>query len=158
MAKDKTYTVKCGCTNCGNVEDYTIVLGVAVKQCKCSMCGCYELFRVPLSNGPTLKEMMEDDEDGADELIEEAERIVREAGKASTSYLQRKMGVGYARAAMLMDTLESKGVVGAADGAKPREVIPEGGKTAGITITPKNVQKVFGDAKKKLDRQNRGSK
>jgi hypothetical protein len=50
-----------------------------------------------------------------------------EAGKASTSYIQRKLGVGYSRAAKLMDLLEQKGVIGAANGSKPREIIGGGG-------------------------------
>jgi len=58
-----------------------------------------------------------------DELFAEAKRIVIEAGKGSTSYLQRKLRVGYARAARLMDMLEEKGVVGPAEGSKPREVL-----------------------------------
>lgn len=62
-----------------------------------------------------------DEED--DDLYEEAKHIVIEAGKASTSYIQRKLRVGYARAARLMDILEMKGVIGPADGAKPREVL-----------------------------------
>lgn len=66
----------------------------------------------------------EEDED--DELYPEAKRTVIEAGKASTSYLQRKLGLGYARAARLMDLLEERGVIGPADGAKPREVIGAG--------------------------------
>jgi DNA segregation ATPase FtsK/SpoIIIE, S-DNA-T family len=61
-----------------------------------------------------------------DELYPEAKRTVIEAGKASTSYLQRKLGVGYARAARLMDLLEERGVIGPADGAKPRDVIGAG--------------------------------
>jgi len=61
-----------------------------------------------------------------DELYPEAKRTVLEAGKASTSYLQRKLGVGYARAAKLIDMLEERGVVGAADGAKPRDIIGAG--------------------------------
>jgi S-DNA-T family DNA segregation ATPase FtsK/SpoIIIE len=65
-----------------------------------------------------------DDED--DELYAEAKKTILEAGKASTSYLQRKLGIGYARAARLMDILEDRGVIGAADGAKPRSVIGEG--------------------------------
>lgn len=64
------------------------------------------------------------DED--DELYGDAKRTVIEAGKASTSYLQRKLGVGYARAARLMDLLEERGVIGPADGAKPRDVIGAG--------------------------------
>ncbi len=57
-----------------------------------------------------------------DELYEEAREIIMEAGKASASYLQRRLKVGYARAARLLDMLEERGVIGPADGAKPREV------------------------------------
>ena len=69
--------------------------------------------------------MIGDDEED-DELLSEAKRTVIEAGKASTSYLQRKLGVGYARAARLMDILEERGVIGPADGAKPRNIIGAG--------------------------------
>jgi S-DNA-T family DNA segregation ATPase FtsK/SpoIIIE len=58
-----------------------------------------------------------------DDLYPDAKQTVMEAGKASTSYLQRKLGIGYARAARLMDLLEERGVIGPADGAKPREVL-----------------------------------
>jgi len=64
-------------------------------------------------------EVMGDD----DELYEEARIAIIEAGKASTSYLQRRLKLGYARAARLMDTLEERGVIGPGDGAKPREVL-----------------------------------
>ncbi|MEX0651948.1 MAG: DNA translocase FtsK 4TM domain-containing protein [Candidatus Paceibacterota bacterium] len=63
------------------------------------------------------------DSDDEDDLYDDAHHIVLEAGKASTSYLQRKLRVGYARAARLMDMLEERGVIGAADGSKPREVL-----------------------------------
>jgi S-DNA-T family DNA segregation ATPase FtsK/SpoIIIE len=63
----------------------------------------------------------EDDVD--DDLYDEAKQAVIEAKKASTSYLQRKFRIGYSRAARLMDILEQKGVVGPADGARPREVL-----------------------------------
>ena len=62
---------------------------------------------------------MEDDDD----MYEEARIIVMEAGKASTSYLQRKLKLGYARAARLIDMLEERGIVGPGSGAKPREVL-----------------------------------
>jgi S-DNA-T family DNA segregation ATPase FtsK/SpoIIIE len=62
-----------------------------------------------------------DEED--DELYEDARQCVIEAGKASTSYLQRKLKLGYARAARLMDLLEERGVIGPGEGAKPREVL-----------------------------------
>jgi len=62
-------------------------------------------------------------DEGDDDLYEDARITVIEAGKASTSYLQRKLGVGYARAAKLIDMLEERGVIGAGNGAKPREVL-----------------------------------
>ena len=65
-----------------------------------------------------------------DEMYEPAREAVMAAGKASTSYIQRKLGVGYSRAAKLMDLLEQHGVIGPANGSKPREVI--GGVGEGI--------------------------
>ncbi|MEE3235575.1 MAG: DNA translocase FtsK [Candidatus Latescibacterota bacterium] len=64
-------------------------------------------------------------EESQDELFNEAMKIVVEAQQASTSYLQRRMKVGYSRAARLMDELEHAGVVGPADGAKPRQIYVE---------------------------------
>jgi len=60
-----------------------------------------------------------------DSLFEDAKQIVIESGKASASLLQRRMKVGYARAARLLDEMEEAGIVGPADGAKPREVFNE---------------------------------
>ena len=57
-----------------------------------------------------------------DDMYEDAREVVTSTGKASTTFLQRKLRVGYARAARLMDMLEDKGVVGPANGAKSREV------------------------------------
>lgn len=85
-------------------------------------------FDAPTSraNDPVFAALGGDDEDADDELYPEAKKTVVEAGKASTSYLQRKLGIGYARAAKLMDILEEKGVIGPADGSKPRSVIGAG--------------------------------
>lgn len=58
-----------------------------------------------------------------DELYNEARDVVIAAGKASASLLQRRLKVGYARAARLLDLLEGEGVIGPADGAKPRDVL-----------------------------------
>ena len=67
------------------------------------------------------------DDDIDDDLYDAARQAVEEAGRASTSYLQRKLRIGYSRAARLMDVLEAKGVIGGADGSKPREVLSRGG-------------------------------
>lgn len=65
-----------------------------------------------------------DEEDNVDdEMYETAKQLVIESGKASTSFLQRRLRLGYARAARLIDILEEKGVVGPGDGAKPRDVL-----------------------------------
>ena len=60
---------------------------------------------------------------GEDPLYEEAKRIVIESKKASASLLQRRLRLGYARAARLIDMLEDKGIVGPGEGAKPREIL-----------------------------------
>ena len=65
----------------------------------------------------------EGDDEEEDELYEQAKQEVIMAKKASTSYLQRKLRVGYSRAARLIDLLEEKGVIGPADGSRPREVL-----------------------------------
>jgi DNA segregation ATPase FtsK/SpoIIIE, S-DNA-T family len=62
---------------------------------------------------------------GDDSLFDEAKRVVIESKKASASLLQRRLRVGYARAARLIDILEEKGIVGPGEGAKPREVYGE---------------------------------
>jgi DNA segregation ATPase FtsK/SpoIIIE, S-DNA-T family len=64
-----------------------------------------------------------DDTDGHDELFEDAVRLVLEFGKASTSLLQRRLRIGYGRAAHLIDMMERDGIVGPADGSKPREIL-----------------------------------
>ena len=56
-------------------------------------------------------------------IIDEAIELVRSSGKCSTSMLQRHLKLGYGRAARVVDILESMGIVGPADGSKPREVI-----------------------------------
>ena len=70
-------------------------------------------------------------EDDEDELFEEALEVVRVAKKASASLLQRRLKVGYARAARLLDIMENKGIIGPGEGAKPREVYFD--KASGLT-------------------------
>lgn len=74
---------------------------------------------------PDSKEAKENDGEffgSEDPLFEEVKKIVLDTKKASASFLQRRLRIGYSRAARLIDMLEEKGIVGPADGAKPREV------------------------------------
>ena len=64
----------------------------------------------------------ESEEDG-DELFDEAVKVVVEYQQASTSFLQRRMRIGYNRAARIMDQLEERGVISGKDGAKPRQIL-----------------------------------
>jgi len=75
--------------------------------------GIEELFHKP-------QEALEFDKD---DLYDEAARIVVQTGQASISYLQRKMRIGFSRAARLVDMMEAEGLVSAASGGKPREVL-----------------------------------
>ncbi len=63
------------------------------------------------------------DEEVDDEMVEAARRVVVESGKASTSFLQRRLSIGYARAARIMDVLEARGIIGPANGSKPRDIL-----------------------------------
>src|SRR6266852_3102533 len=65
----------------------------------------------------------DDDGEEHDELYHDAVKLVIEFGKASTSLLQRRLRIGYGRAAHLIDLMEKDGIVGSADGPKPREVL-----------------------------------
>lgn len=76
-----------------------------------------------------------DDEEIDDDMYQQARQAVIEAQKASTSYLQRKLRIGYARAARMIDILEERGVIGPGDGAKPREVLEKPGAGA-ASATP----------------------
>lgn len=64
----------------------------------------------------------EKDGESLDPLFEKAVDVVLDNGRASTSFLQRKLGVGYSRGSKIMDQLEEKGIIGQQDGAKPREI------------------------------------
>ena len=73
-----------------------------------------------------------------DELLEQAKEQVARAGKASASLLQRRLRIGYARAARLLDLLEEQGIIGPSNGAKPREVLLGGIKDNSIFENPNN--------------------
>lgn len=61
--------------------------------------------------------------DGNDSMFQDAVRVVVESGKASASLLQRRLRVGYARAARLVEEMEEQGIIGPADGSRPRDVL-----------------------------------
>lgn len=61
--------------------------------------------------------------DGEDDMVEEAKQVILESNKASTTFLQRRLRIGYARAANILDLLEQEGFVGPGNGAKPREIL-----------------------------------
>jgi S-DNA-T family DNA segregation ATPase FtsK/SpoIIIE len=67
--------------------------------------------------------VMDFDGGGDDDMYKDALRVVVESGKASTSLLQRRLRIGYARAARIIEQMEEQGVIGAADGSRPREVL-----------------------------------
>ncbi len=72
---------------------------------------------------PEIEETAEAEDDNLDELYEQAVQIVLEAKQASVSLLQRRMRVGYTRAARLVDQMEARNIVGPYEGSKPREVL-----------------------------------
>lgn len=69
-------------------------------------------------------------EEDQDPRYEEARQVVLEFRQASTSFLQRRMGLGYSRAAKIIDCLEKNGVIGPKDGSKPRDILALGGSSA----------------------------
>ncbi len=88
----------------------------------------------PLFDSNNLNESLDGDEEADDDLYEEARDLVVKSGKASTSYLQRKLSIGYGRAARIMDILEEKGVIGPSNGSKAREVVGFQGQETDETV------------------------
>lgn len=90
----------------------------------------------PAAPAPDFTGVLEDSGavlDDGDSLFFDALRIVVESRQASTSMLQRRMRVGYTRAARLIDSMESRGYIGSADGARPREVFLSAEQLAQLT-------------------------
>jgi S-DNA-T family DNA segregation ATPase FtsK/SpoIIIE len=85
--------------------------------------GFSRMYELPSVNTKKKKSLYESDE--RDELFEEAGRIIVRYQQGSVSLLQRKLKIGYARAARIVDELESANVVGPFDGSKAREVLVE---------------------------------
>ena len=61
--------------------------------------------------------------DADEEIVEKCLEVIRQEKKASTSLLQRRLRLGYTRAARMMDILEQRGIIGPGDGAKPRQIL-----------------------------------
>jgi len=76
---------------------------------------------VQIGKGGVVSDMSSNDAD--DDMWRDAVQVVIEGHKASTSLLQRRLRIGYGRAARLIETMEEQGIVGPADGARPREVL-----------------------------------
>lgn len=70
--------------------------------------------------------LFDEDEQATDQLFGDAKQVILSTGNASTTFLQRKLKIGYARAASLMDQLEKRGIVGPADGSRPRKILARG--------------------------------
>ena len=71
---------------------------------------------------PTV-DLPEIEESGDDEMIDQALEVIRQTKRASTSSLQRRLRIGYTRAARIMDLLEERGVIGPQESAGPREIL-----------------------------------
>lgn len=102
-----------------------------------------EINLTPAEAGATaaFDAMMESDSiEDDDELYEPARESVISSGKASTSFLQRKLGIGYSRAAKIIDLLESRGIIGPSNGSKPREVY--GASTENSSIDDSNKENI----------------
>ena len=76
----------------------------------------------------------EEDGEEQDERFEDGVEAILEVGQASVSMLQRRLKLGYARAARLMDQIEAKGIVGPSEGAKPRQILIT--RTSGVRCSP----------------------
>ena len=84
----------------------------------------FEKEEISLEEYEKPKEAIETEET-EEELVKAAFQIILETGKASTSLLQRKLKIGYSRAARILDILEEKGIVGPQEGTKPRKILIE---------------------------------
>jgi len=78
---------------------------------------------VQIGKGGVVNDMGSGNSDADDDMFRDAVRVVIENKKASTSLLQRRLRIGYGRAARLIEEMEEQGIIGAADGSRPREVL-----------------------------------
>ena len=93
------------------------------------------------SNGNPDKEAVADDDgDDTDPLLDEAIELVVETGQASTSFIQRRFKVGYARAGRIIDQMEQRGVISGYQGSKPREVLMSKERWEELKMAPADIQ------------------
>lgn len=93
------------------------------------------------SSGTPEKGTVEDDEeDDTDPLLEEAIDLVVETGQASTSFIQRRFKVGYARAGRIIDQMEQRGIISGYQGSKPREVLISKERLEELKMAPGDVK------------------
>lgn len=95
-------------------------MGIAVAPVKCDGCGDEKGWH--FDGCPQAPNYVKPAA-ARDPLFDDAKQAVVACGKASTSFLQRKLQIGYVKSALLMDQLEVHGVIGPKDGAKPRKVL-----------------------------------
>jgi len=83
-----------------------------------------EIVKQPVNSpNSSSKNIMVSDGEERDAMFNDAVKLIQESGKASASLLQRRLKLGYARAARVLDELEQAGIVGPVNGAKPREIL-----------------------------------
>ncbi|MDD3998632.1 MAG: DNA translocase FtsK [Candidatus Shapirobacteria bacterium] len=83
-----------------------------------------EITRQPVNSPTSLsKNIMVSDGEERDAVFDDAVKLIQETGKASASFMQRHLKLGYARAARVLDELQAAGIVGPVNGAKPREIL-----------------------------------
>lgn len=104
-------------------EEVKKVAGYLKKQYKDELPDEINISEGSISRESTIFDSGDFGDEDQDELFEDAREIVVKSKKASTSYLQRRLKIGYSRAARLIDELEEAGVVGPANGSKPRDVL-----------------------------------
>ncbi len=105
------------------------VAGYLKNRYKNELADDINLSEGSISSDKSIFDSQIDDGD-KDELFAEAKALVIKEKKASTSYIQRRLKIGYSRAARILDELEQAGVVGPANGAKPRDILSDGNEVA----------------------------
>jgi S-DNA-T family DNA segregation ATPase FtsK/SpoIIIE len=113
--------VQCAFVDTPEVEN--IVSHIAVQQ---SYLGAFELPEVPIEGGESSG-VADVDMNKLDPMLKEAAQLIISSQQGSTSLIQRKFSIGYNRAGRIMDQLERIGVVGPAQGSKPRDVLVQTG-------------------------------